>query len=59
MNYNSFLGQEHCFFNVIVSCLITLKDIKKPKHFAPKNLQRLYPRSQAELTIALQSLFPL
>ena len=59
MNWYSFLGQEYSFFNVIVSCLIALKILKRQNILPPEIPLRLYPRSQAAITIALQLLFPL
>ena len=49
MNYDSFLGQEHCFFNVIVSCLITLKDIKNQNILHPKTRKGSTPDPKLKL----------
>ena len=49
MNWHSYLGQEYIFFNVTVSCLITLKS---QKMLHPKTLQNLFLRSQAAIMIA-------
>ena len=51
MNWYSYLGQEYIFFNVTVSCLITLKS---QKMLHPKTLQNLFLRSQAAIMIASQ-----
>ena len=55
MNWYSLLGQEYSFFNVIVSCLITLKILKSQNILRPETP----PRFQPAITIALQSFFPL
>ena len=59
MIWCSFLGQEYSFSMSLLSCLITLKILKSQKLLYPETPQRLYSRSQAAITIALQSLFAL
>ena len=44
MNWHSFSGQEYCFFNFIICCLIPLKVLKSQKKFAPWNPASALPQ---------------
>ena len=58
MNWCSFLDQKYSLFKCHCK-LFNYKILKNQKKFAPWNPTKALPRSQAAITIALQSLFSL